>query len=179
MFLLDYLDYTLKKLKAHSANCLTLINLSLGTFALISIFHHEFRLSLFLIFLAAFADRFDGMVARKFGVESEFGKQLDSMCDIISFGIAPALLVYQGVLHEYGTPGTLFTIFYVACSAMRLARFNISENNGYFTGLPITAAGCLITFSFLFHKMIPGHLFMFLVVILSVLMISNFKLKKV
>lgn len=89
MFLLDYLDHTIKKIKSQSANALTLLNLSLGSFAILFILRDELKLSLLLIFLAALADRFDGMVARKLNIESELGKQLDSMCDIISFGIAP------------------------------------------------------------------------------------------
>ncbi|TYR82336.1 CDP-diacylglycerol--serine O-phosphatidyltransferase [Priestia megaterium] len=178
MFLLDYLDHTIKKIKSQSANALTLLNLSLGGFAILFVLKNELNLSLLLIFLAALADRFDGMVARKLHIESELGKQLDSMCDIISFGIAPALLLYQSILFDYGAPGGIFTIFYIGCGALRLARFNITENNGYFTGLPITAAGCLLTLSYLAIPYLPSHFFMFLTIILSCLMVSTFKLKK-
>ena len=143
MFFLEVLDVTIKKLKSQTANVITLANLSLGGFAIIFSVNGNLRLSLLLIFIAALADRFDGMIARKFNIESDLGKQLDSMSDIISFGIAPALLLYQGILHDFGGPGTFFTVFYIGCGAFRLARFNISESNGYFTGLPITAAGCL------------------------------------
>lgn len=179
MFLSDYVDHTIKKLKAQSANTLTILNLSLGGFAILCILKNEFNLGLLLIFLAAFADRFDGMVARKMNIESEFGKQLDSMCDIISFGVAPALLIYQTILDDFGAPGAIFTIIYIACGASRLARFNITENNGYFTGLPITAAGCLLTLSYLTISFVPAHFFMFIVIILSFLMVSTFRLKKV
>src|SRR5690606_39164492 len=127
MFFLDYLDSTLKKLKTHAANVLTLFNLSLGGFSILFALKNELNISLLLIFLAALADRFDGMVARKFQIESELGKQLDSMCDIISFGVAPALLLYQGILFEFGAPGMFFTILYIGCGAFRLARFNLSE----------------------------------------------------
>ncbi|RHW40972.1 CDP-diacylglycerol--serine O-phosphatidyltransferase [Neobacillus notoginsengisoli] len=179
MFLLDVVDQTVKKLKTQTANVLTLMNLSLGGFAIIFTLHGNLRLSLLLIFIAALADRFDGMVARKFNIESELGKQLDSMSDIISFGVAPALLIYQGILFEFGGPGSFFTVFYIACGAFRLARFNITESNGYFTGLPITAAGCLVTLSFLAIPYIPPQSFLFIVMILAFLMVSPFKLKKV
>ncbi|WP_442595084.1 CDP-diacylglycerol--serine O-phosphatidyltransferase [Neobacillus sp. D3-1R] len=179
MFLSNVFDQTIKKLKAQTANVLTLINLSLGGFAIIFTIHGNFNLSLLLIFIAALADRFDGMVARKFNIESELGKQLDSMCDIISFGVAPALLLYQGILHEFGGPGSFFTVFFIGCGAFRLARFNISENNGYFTGLPITAAGCLATLSYLFYPYVPSQIFLFIIIILAFLMVSPFKLKKV
>lgn len=179
MFFLNALDQTIRKLKSQLANILTLINLSLGSFAIISIIQGHLNFGLLLIFLAALADRFDGMVARKFQIESELGKQLDSMCDIISFGVAPALLIYQGVLIDFGAPGTIFTIIYIGCGAYRLARFNISENNGYFTGVPITVAGCIATLSFLAIPYIEPIIFAFLMIILSILMISPLRLKKV
>ncbi|MED3624510.1 CDP-diacylglycerol--serine O-phosphatidyltransferase [Neobacillus thermocopriae] len=179
MFLLDVLDQTIKKLKSQTANVITLTNLSLGGFAIVFGIHGNLRLSLLLIFIAALADRFDGMIARKFNIESELGKQLDSMSDIISFGVAPALLLYQGILHEFGGPGLFFTVFYIGCGAFRLARFNITESNGYFTGLPITAAGCLATLSYLAIPYIPSHTFLFIIIILSFLMVSTFKIRKV
>ncbi|NMD70622.1 CDP-diacylglycerol--serine O-phosphatidyltransferase [Bacillus sp. DNRA2] len=179
MFLLEVFDQTIKKLKSQTANVLTLTNLGLGGYAIIVGLNGNLRLSLLLIFVAALADRFDGMAARKFQIESELGKQLDSMSDIISFGVAPALLLYQGILFEFGAPGIFFTVFFIGCGAFRLARFNISENNGYFTGLPITAAGCLATLSFLAIPHVPPQGFIFIMIVLSLLMISPFKLKKI
>lgn len=179
MFLIDVLDTTVKKLKAQTANVLTLANLSLGGFAILVGMNGNLNLSLLLIFIAALADRFDGMAARKFNIESELGKQLDSMSDIISFGVAPALLIYQGILSEFGAPGSFFIVFYIGCGAFRLARFNISENNGYFTGLPITAAGILATLSFLLIPYVPPQSYLFLMMFLGFLMVSPFKLKKV
>jgi CDP-diacylglycerol--serine O-phosphatidyltransferase len=179
LFLWEYLDNTIKRLKFQTANILTLFNLTLGGLAIVASSHHQLNLSLLLIFLAALADRFDGMVARKLQIESEFGKQLDSMCDIISFGVAPALLIYQAVLSLYGAPGAFFAIIYIACGAVRLARFNITENNGFFIGLPITAAGCLLTLSFIAVPIMPSFVYMYLVLLLSFLMISTFKLKKI
>lgn len=178
MFLSNALDYTVKKLKAQTANVLTLLNLGLGGSAILFGVNGQLHLSLVMIFLAALADRFDGMVARKLNIESELGKQLDSMSDIISFGVAPALLLYQGIIHMFGFPGLFFTLLYIGCGAFRLARFNITENNGYFTGLPITAAGCLLTLSFLAVPYIPAYFFLFIIMILSFLMISTFKMKK-
>jgi CDP-diacylglycerol---serine O-phosphatidyltransferase len=179
MFLLDIFDQTIKKLKSQTANVITLTNLSLGGFAIVYGLKGNLRLSLLLIFIAALADRFDGMAARKFNIESELGKQLDSMSDIISFGVAPALLLYQGVLQDFGGPGIFFTVFYISCGAFRLARFNISESNGYFTGLPITAAGCLATLSYLMVPFFPPQTFLFIIIILSFLMVGSFKLKKI
>ncbi|RLQ98144.1 CDP-diacylglycerol--serine O-phosphatidyltransferase [Falsibacillus albus] len=179
MFLSDVVDQTIKKLKSQTANLLTLTNLSLGGFAIIAATQGQLSLSVILIFVAALTDRFDGMVARKLNIESELGKQLDSMSDVISFGVAPALLLYQGILKDFGFPGIFFTVLYIACGAFRLARFNITESNGYFTGLPITAAGCLATLGYLFNAVLPSHLYLFIIIALSFLMISSFTLKKI
>lgn len=178
-FLSDVVGLTMKKVKAQTANLLTLMNLSLGGFAIISVMKGQLSLGVLLIFIAALADRFDGMAARKLNIESELGKQLDSMSDIISFGVAPALLIYQGILFDFGGPGAFFTILYIACGAFRLARFNISENTGFFTGLPITAAGCIATLAFLAIPYVPGHVFLFLMLALSFSMISPFQIRKV
>jgi CDP-diacylglycerol---serine O-phosphatidyltransferase len=178
LLLSDVVDQTVRKLKSQTANLLTLTNLSLGGFSVIATLHNQMNLSLLLIFIAALTDRLDGMAARKLNIESELGKQLDSMSDIISFGVAPALLIYTAVLNEFSFPGMFFAIFYIVCGAFRLARFTITENNGYFTGLPITAAGCLLTLSYLAIPFIPSVLVLFITIILSLLMISSFTFKK-
>lgn len=179
MFLLHAIDQTVRKLKMQTANILTLFNLSLGGLAILAILHDQLNISVVLIFLAALADRFDGMIARKLNIESELGRQLDSMCDIVSFGIAPALLIYDGILIDFGAPGAVFTILYIACGAYRLARFNITENNGYFTGVPITVAGCIATLSYLALPYVEPILFVFLMIILSILMVSPITMKKI
>ncbi|WP_062355649.1 CDP-diacylglycerol--serine O-phosphatidyltransferase [Bacillus kwashiorkori] len=179
MFLSQVIDNTIKKLKTQLANILTMTNLFLGGFAIIFTLHGNLSLSLLLIFLAALADRFDGLAARKLKSESDLGKQLDSMSDIISFGVAPALLMYEGILNVLSVPGIFFTILYISCGAFRLARFNITESNGYFTGLPITAAGCILTFSYLGIPYFPPQFFLFLTLLLSFFMVSPFKIKKV
>jgi CDP-diacylglycerol---serine O-phosphatidyltransferase len=178
LLLSDVVDQTVRKLKSQTANLLTLTNLSLGGFSVIATLHNQMNLSLLLIFIAALTDRLDGMAARKLNIESDLGKQLDSMSDIISFGVAPALLIYTAVLNEFAFPGMFFSIFYIGCGAFRLARFNITESTGYFTGLPITAAGCLLTLSYLAIPFISEVLVLFITIILSLLMISSFTLKK-
>lgn len=179
LFLLHQLDHTIKKLKSQLANTVTLANLSLGAAAIISVLYSEYRIALLFITIAAFLDRIDGLIARKFHIESDFGKQLDSLSDIISFGVAPALLLHETVLTTFGYAGTFFTIFYIVCGAIRLARYNIMEVNKYFIGLPITAAGCILAFSFIFIDFLPSYQYMFLILILSLLMIGTFKIKKI
>ncbi|GGA32731.1 CDP-diacylglycerol--serine O-phosphatidyltransferase [Psychrobacillus lasiicapitis] len=179
MYLQSIMSNTRKKLKSHAANMITIANLAFGGAAIMATMNDSPAYSVLFIFIAGLLDRFDGMVARKFHLESELGKQLDSMSDIISFGVAPALLLYSLVLQEFSTAGMAITIIYIACGAFRLARFNISEANGFFTGLPITVAGVILTLSYFAIDMIPSVSYMFLFIILAFLMISTFTLKKV
>lgn len=179
MFLMHRVDHTIKKMKAHAANMITIGNLSFGGASIMTTLNESYSYSVLFIFIAALLDRFDGMVARKLGQESELGKQLDSMSDIISFGVAPAILIYMVDLFEFGTAGMVITIIYIASGAFRLARFNIMDSNGYFTGLPITAAGTILTLSYFGLSIFSPVFYMFLVLILAVLMISTFTLKKV
>ncbi len=178
MYFLERVDHTVRRMKSQAANAMTLLNLTLGAIAIVCILKGQLELSFWFIFLCALFDRFDGMIARKLQIESEFGKQLDSLCDLISFGVAPAFLIYQGVLYEFGIPGLVFIILYIICGAIRLARFNITEFDGHFTGVPITIAGCLLAMSFLTINLFPDYVFMFLVLVLSFLMISNISIQK-
>lgn len=179
MFLLNIVDSTVKKVKSNAANLITLCNMSFGGAAILATLNELYSYSVLFIFIAAFLDRYDGKVARKFNQESELGKQLDSMGDIISFGVAPALLMYEVVLIDFGYTGMAMTVLYIICGALRLARFNVMDATGYFVGLPITAAGTLLTLSFFFTQMLSPVVYMFMFPILAIFMVSTFTLKKV
>ena len=177
MFLLRRIDYT--KIKAQLANAITLVNLSFGVIAIILIVKGLSHMSLAFIFLAALFDRFDGMVARHYDAESLFGKELDSLCDLVSFGVAPALLIYSTVLDSTPWVGISVTVFYILAGAVRLARYNVQEFDGAFSGLPITAAGVIMTLSFFLIPYVDPLFFVGLVIILSILMISNIRITKI
>ncbi|WP_026693920.1 CDP-diacylglycerol--serine O-phosphatidyltransferase [Peribacillus kribbensis] len=178
MIFQEVLDQTIKKLKSQAANGVTMINVCLGGYSIIAAMNNSLHTSVLCIFLAALADCLDGKVARKFNCGSEFGRQLDSLGDILSFGAAPALVIYQGVAADFEAPAAFFFIFYIVCGVFRLARFNINKNSDYFTGLPITAAGCLLALSYLTAPGMPGMYFLFLMIVLSLFMVSPIKLKK-
>jgi CDP-diacylglycerol--serine O-phosphatidyltransferase len=179
LLLTEKMDHTIKRLKSQAANTLTIGNMVLGGASLMATLSGNYSYSVLFIFIAAFLDRFDGMVARKYNQESELGKQLDSMADIISFGVAPALLIHQLALQDFGVAGMIFTVIYISCGAFRLARFNISESSGYFTGLPITAAGTVLTLSYFGFSYWSPAVYMFILLISALLMISTFTLRKV
>jgi CDP-diacylglycerol---serine O-phosphatidyltransferase len=179
LYLLQKVDSTIKKLKANAANIITLTNMSFGGAAIMATLNESYSYSVLLIFIAAFLDRYDGKVARKYNQESDLGKQLDSMADIISFGVAPALLMYEMALSEVGVTGMMMAVLFIAAGALRLARFNVMDATGYFVGLPITAAGTILTFSYFFLHVFNPTFYLVLFPVLAVLMISTFTLKKV
>ena len=104
---------------------------------------HFFQVACFSLFLAALFDTFDGMVARLMHATSEFGKEYDSIADVVTFGAAPAVLVYAWGLHVLGTLGGAIAFLFLVGGSLRLARFNImtaKTDHRYFVGLPIPAA---------------------------------------
>lgn len=162
-----------------AANSLTMMNLALGSAAIISITNQSYTLAALLILLAALMDTFDGKAARYFNSSSEIGKHLDSLSDLVSFGIAPSLLIFSQVNTEgLFIPLLLVYIVYNCCGAFRLARFNSMNITKYFQGLPITAAGMLLAICSL--ATLPDYKILSIVImlLLSMLMVSNIKIPK-
>ena len=121
----------------------TTANMLLGFYALLAGLEGRFRAAILMIFAAAVLDTLDGRIARLTGTESHFGREFDSLADLVSFGLAPALLCYLWGLHELGRAGFAAPAVYLLCSAARLARFNVSRRTSdpaYFVGLPAPAA---------------------------------------
>lgn len=176
MFLTRLIDYT--KIKAQLANGLTLMNLSFGIMAIIFILKGSLHMSLIFILLGALFDRFDGSVARHLNTESEFGKQLDSLCDLISFGVAPSLLIYHAVLFKVPVAGLAITILYILAGAVRLARYNVKEFDGSYCGLPITAAGVGVILSYFLLPVLPIVFFVLFHSLLTVLMVAPIRIAK-
>ena len=113
------------------------------------------------IFFALFFDGLDGRVARLTRTQSEFGVQIDSLADVVSFGVAPAMLVYRWALEPLGWLGLLVAFAYLACGALRLARFNVlagsaSGPSHHFIGLPIPAPAALLALLVLVQQQVPG-----------------------
>ena len=130
-------------------NMLTSSNLVFGMCSIISTFNNDLFMGSIFILIALVADGLDGRAARFFGVSSELGKEMDSLCDLVSFGAAPALLAYHFCLKDYGYFGWVTAICFALCGAWRLARFNVNASvvHGYFMGLAIPAGGCLVSTS--------------------------------
>jgi len=127
-------------------NACTSANLFFGMCSILSTFHDDLFMASVFILLALVADGLDGRTARFFGVSSELGKEMDSLCDLGSFGVAPGILAYKFCLFSYGQLGWLVAIFFALCGMWRLARFNVNTDvvHGYFMGLAIPAGGCIV-----------------------------------
>jgi CDP-diacylglycerol--serine O-phosphatidyltransferase len=124
-------------------------------------------------------DGLDGRIARRLGVMSDMGKELDSLCDLVSFGVAPALLLYSQVLDPFlYTLGLISAIAYIMCGAFRLARFNVLNIKEYFVGIPITIAGAVLAVVSLSADYLPDNLILAIVIFISYLMISNIRVRK-
>ncbi|WP_308636603.1 CDP-diacylglycerol--serine O-phosphatidyltransferase [Paenibacillus silvisoli] len=155
----------------------TVANLFLGIVAIILIFPENAKpeVAAMMVIIAMLMDGVDGRVARALNAQSEFGKELDSLSDVISFGVAPAFIMYSVAFQELNpAPAWIITALFPICGALRLARFNvISSMPGYFIGLPIPAAGGVLATLALFHKDIAVSVLMASTLILSFLMVST------
>jgi len=164
-------------------NLLTSISLFSGFYAIVATIDKKFTYAAIAIFVSGIFDMLDGRVARMTGSSSRFGVEYDSLSDVIAFGVAPGLLVYMWALKGYGRFGWLAAFLFVACGALRLARFNIQVDNvqkKHFLGLPIPAAAAAIAGSVLFNAWLVNNgidlktVFMpILVYILAFLMVSD------
>ena len=127
-------------------NMCTSSNLVFGMCSILSTYSGNLVWGSIFILLALVADGLDGRTARFFGVASEMGKEMDSLCDLGSFGIAPAFLAWAFVLHNHGFLGVVVAIFFAICGMWRLARFNVNASvvHGDFMGLAIPAGGNIV-----------------------------------
>ncbi|MDP0563245.1 MAG: CDP-diacylglycerol--serine O-phosphatidyltransferase [Candidatus Endonucleobacter sp. (ex Gigantidas childressi)] len=128
-------------------NLLTTGNLFCGFYAIISAQAGLFPSACIAVFIAMLLDGLDGRVARITNTQSKFGEQYDSLADMVTFGVAPAMVSYNWALYDLGKVGWVVAFIYTACGALRLARFNAQievTDSRYFTGLPSPAAAALV-----------------------------------
>lgn len=163
---------------------ITTASLFSGFYAIVSAINGQYFYAAVAIIVSGVFDGLDGRVARLTGTTSKFGMEYDSLCDLVAFGVAPAVLAYEWVLRPYGRYGWLAAFLYVATTALRLARFNTQDTTSTkneFTGLPCPAAGGMIAASVMFCTFfeIAGTLRNFImlgtVYGLSYLMVSSVK----
>ena len=165
-------------------NLFTSASLFAGFYSIVATLNGDFERAAWAVVVAGFCDAADGRIARLTATTSKFGVEYDSLSDLLSFGLAPALLAYQWALRPYGKWGWSMAFLFVVCGALRLARYNVQIDNVEavsFKGLPIPASAAMIVGTVLiFYKFDkPGPTehpaVLFIVFLLAILMVSNLK----
>jgi CDP-diacylglycerol--serine O-phosphatidyltransferase len=165
-------------------NTLTLCSMLLGFYSILSTLKGNYVYAAWAILFATIFDGLDGWVARLTNSTTKFGIELDSLSDLVSFGVAPAVMMYKWALAPFGRIGWAAAFWFMACGALRLARYNVqmgSTESKSFTGMPIPGAATIIASLILFyHEMLdmpPGKniLILGLTVLLAFLMVSTLK----
>ncbi|MGE5454995.1 MAG: CDP-diacylglycerol--serine O-phosphatidyltransferase [Methylocystaceae bacterium] len=165
-------------------NAITLMNLVFGAISLICTFNNQFHQAAIMILLAVVMDSMDGKVARRLNAAGDFGKELDSLCDLVSFGAAPALLfIADSVGSINGNTnlvhlGMVIGVAYILCGAYRLARFNVLNIHEYFVGMPITFAGFIVALLYLSVPGLSVLVMMLIMALLAFFMVSRINVPK-
>ena len=186
---------SVKKSRYILPSLLTLIGVCLGISSIKFAMDGNFGFAVLFIIVAAILDGLDGRVARMIKGTTDFGKELDSLTDFVSFGIAPVFVIYFWELNKFGRIGWLLVLLFSVCCVLRLARFNLTKFDGneewkmnFFQGIPSPAGGCLILFPIMYELSSFSNLLEiknlspFLVVLASILLISKvptFSFKKI
>ncbi|MGC1181925.1 CDP-diacylglycerol--serine O-phosphatidyltransferase [Legionella sp.] len=165
-------------------NLFTTASLFAAFYSLVASMKGQFEVAVIAIFIGMIADGLDGRIARLTNTQTEFGAQYDSLSDMVTFGVAPSLLIYTLTLSQLGKVGWLIAFVYTAAVALRLARFNTQLeliDKRYFQGLPCPpSAAVLASFAWLcyqndWHNMFVSVATAMLSLVASVLMVSNFR----
>ena len=176
-----------KKTRYLLPNILTLGGVCLGISSIKFSIDGNYSIAVIFILLAAILDALDGRIARLIKGTSDFGKELDSLTDFVSFGIAPVFILYFWELNKYGKLGWVITLIYSVCCVLRLARFNLTKisntedwKNNYFEGIPAPMGGLLILMPLIFQ--LANFTFIldiksitpYLTILIAVLLVSKF-----
>ena len=182
-----------KKTRSILPNMFTLVGVCIGLTSIKFAFDGRFGFAVLAILVAGIIDGLDGRIARLIKGTSEVGKELDSLTDVISFGVAPAFIMYFWSLNNLGRVGWLVCLIYVICVALRLARFNITSNTNtkwkenFFEGVPSPAGGILVLFPLIYSfsefqlfsienkYLVPGFFILTSILLISKLPTYSFK----
>ncbi|MBQ9419934.1 MAG: CDP-diacylglycerol--serine O-phosphatidyltransferase [Synergistaceae bacterium] len=154
-------------------NMVTSGNLLCGLFSLMMTLNERYIVAAWLVFFAVLFDGFDGKVARMLGGGSQFGLEFDSLADLVSFGVAPAILLYQVSVRSLNLFGAVASCFFALCVALRLARFNVVHVPGPFQGLPCPAGGLFVSSFVIARVNMPPMLAALILLAVGGLMISS------
>ncbi|MER7890412.1 CDP-alcohol phosphatidyltransferase family protein [Micromonospora sp. NPDC094482] len=171
---------TSRRVKFALVNACTLSSLTLGMFAIFLAMQGDVRVAAICLIACVAFDGLDGALARKFGVASPFGAQMDSLADMCSFGLAAPVVVYASLAGSVSTAAAAVACALVgACAAIRLARFNVSPKDGrFFCGVPTTMAAAVLAVTVAIGLPVPGPVLVAGVALLAFAMVSSFPYAK-
>ncbi len=164
------------------ADIFTLINVALGLISIVFSINNNFDYAAFVLIIAVIFDYLDGKIAKTMQQQSTFGKELDSLADTVSFGVAPAifgfsLMQFAGNINQLQiTFGVIAFAIFLSCGILRLARYNIMDLKGAFQGMPITVNGIIIPLAYFLNA--PVKFYPYIYLVLGIFMVSSFKIKK-
>jgi CDP-diacylglycerol---serine O-phosphatidyltransferase len=169
-----------RRIRFALVNACTLASLGLGLLAIFLAMHGDVRLAAAGLVACVAFDGLDGALARRLGVSSPFGAQMDSLADMCSFGLAAPVVVYASLAHSVPTAAAAVACMLVAgCAAVRLARFNVSPKDGkFFCGVPTTMAAAVLALTVLIDLPLPGIAVLGGVAVLAFAMVSSFPYAK-
>lgn len=171
----------IRRLKFAVANGCTVASLLLGMAAVFAAIHSDLRLAALLLLACVIFDGCDGGLARKFGVASPFGAQMDSLADLSSFGVATAIVIYQWLVEGGASPTAAASAcaLVVVCAAIRLARFNVSPSDGrFFRGIPTTMTAAVLAAAVVVGPAVPVSARVVAVAVFAAAMVSSFPYAK-
>ncbi|MEE6263292.1 CDP-alcohol phosphatidyltransferase family protein [Plantactinospora sonchi] len=171
---------TARRLKFALVNACTVASLILGLLAIFQAMHGDVRVAAYCLIACVAFDGLDGALARRLGVASPFGAQMDSLADMCSFGLAAPVVVYASLVGSVSTPAaTVACALVAACAAIRLARFNVSPKDGrFFCGVPTTMAAAVLALAVLIGLPVSGTVHVAGVALLAFAMVSSFPYAK-
>ena len=160
-------------------NLLTASSIFAGILSILYSIESNFTLAIYMILLSGILDSLDGKVARLTNSQSQFGLEFDSIADTVAFGVAPGMLLYLSIAHEYGRLGILVTAIFIIFGAIRLAKFNaITHSSSVFLGLPIPSGAIFIaSYIYVMEEYVSEYVYIvpFLAIGVAFLMVSNIR----
>lgn len=164
----------MKDTKLKIADLFTLGNLCSGMFAIVFAINYNYKYAVIALIISVILDYLDGKIARLLKQTNALGKQLDSLADVVSFAVAPAVIVISYLNNSFAL---IASLIFVCAGAFRLARYNVKEFKGTYEGVPITTNG--IIFPIYYFLNLPVEFYPYLLIIMAILMVSTFKVRKV
>ncbi|HLC50434.1 MAG TPA: CDP-diacylglycerol--serine O-phosphatidyltransferase [Candidatus Nanoarchaeia archaeon] len=164
------------------ADIFTLLNVAIGLMSIVFSIENSFNYAAFFLLIAVAFDYLDGKIAKAMHQQNDFGKELDSLADTVSFGVAPAIFGFSLMQDAIGTSqikitfGMITLAVFLFCGILRLARYNIMNLKGSFQGMPITLNGIMIPAAYYMHA--PVKFYPYIYLVLGILMVSSFRIKK-